>query len=247
MRERTYKEFGEILKAISDTHRLCSFREALSRKEFIVLRHDVEFSVGKAVKMAEIENAAGVKSSYFIQLKSEAYNAFSENNIKMIQKIQGMGHEIGLHYRQQGKKDAERQIEKQINEMEQEYGFPIELFSTHRPRKETAYEKYQIAGKINAYSEDFFTKTEEIDKIKVKYISDSGFNWKYGYPSLQELLSYKRTQILIHPFQWAEKPISVTECYDSLLTEKIKQTKETYIRESKILQGETNGRKTMEI
>ena len=65
---------------------------------FCVLRHDIEFSIDRALTMARIEaDEVGVKSTYTVQLRNNTYNALSQKNIEAIQEIKKLGHSIGLH------------------------------------------------------------------------------------------------------------------------------------------------------
>lgn len=45
----------------------------------ILLRHDLEFSVPIALRMAEIEAELGIRSTYFVQLHSEFYNMLEKS------------------------------------------------------------------------------------------------------------------------------------------------------------------------
>jgi hypothetical protein len=91
----TYEEYTQIISMYSD--RMRSFNEALGLSDFVILRHDVEFSVTRALKMAQIENQKKIKSTYFFQVISGAYNPFSNAHRKAIELIHEMGHNIGLH------------------------------------------------------------------------------------------------------------------------------------------------------
>lgn len=241
----TYDEYKNILNIVRNTKKLCTFEEACKKDKFILLRHDIEFSVEKAYQMAQIEYNAGVRSAYFIQIENDSYNAFSDVNTRLIREIHDMSHEIGLHYRQGGDNNA--RIKQQIYMMECMYGFKINSFSTHRPKENTSYEKYNIDGIINAYSEEYFTRTDDMSRVKVKYISDSKYQWNYGYPSREELLSYDKVQLLVHPFQWAEKPLGMMKCFDKLLADNSEKVKATYIREFKKLQEVADGSKKMDL
>lgn len=61
---------------------------------FIVLKHDVETDVTKALRLAEIEHAHGICGSYYVQ----AYLLDDSRNVDMLKKMQRMGHEISYHY-----------------------------------------------------------------------------------------------------------------------------------------------------
>ena len=67
-------------------------------KKFLILRHDVDFSLDYALKLAKKEAKNEIKSTYFILLHGEYYNPFDKKNTKIIKEISNLGHEIGLHY-----------------------------------------------------------------------------------------------------------------------------------------------------
>lgn len=63
-----------------------------------IIRHDVDMDLQEAVKMAEIENEIGIRSTFFVLLTSEYYNLLSGKNTNSVKKILELGHEIGLHF-----------------------------------------------------------------------------------------------------------------------------------------------------
>ena len=72
----TYQSYLEIVK------------EGMEADTIFFLRHDVDISIKKAVEMAEVEQAAGLHSTYYILLTSPFYNAFSTDNIQRIKTIE---------------------------------------------------------------------------------------------------------------------------------------------------------------
>lgn len=62
--------------------------------KYLVLKHDVEADVLRAFEIAEIEHKYGHRGSYYVQ----SYLLGSLENIKLLQKIQQMGHEVSYHY-----------------------------------------------------------------------------------------------------------------------------------------------------
>lgn len=67
------------------------------QKNCIYLRHDIDFSVALATRIAEIENSVGISATYFVLL-SGPYNPLHEESIASIRRLKSLGHEIGLHY-----------------------------------------------------------------------------------------------------------------------------------------------------
>ena len=61
---------------------------------FLVLKHDVETDVKKALEIAKIEHKYNHRSSFYVQ----AYLLDSTANIAMLKEMQSMGHEISYHY-----------------------------------------------------------------------------------------------------------------------------------------------------
>lgn len=235
----SYNEYRKILKNIKVSGKLRDYKEALNADEFIVLRHDVEFSLERAYKMAQIEHTGGVFSTYFIQLTNNSYNALSMQNRKLIKELTYMGHKIGLHYHLNGITDPLKTrdgIRDQIRIMSEMYELPIDRFSIHRPVRDVYYNSIPIDGIINAYSPEFFTLIEEGTTVKdenleVKYIADSRHRWNYGYPDINTLHCNRKIQLLIHPDFWSDEGYDAKGNFEKLIEENI----QTYI---KTLDGE---------
>lgn len=97
--ECSYESYRKILQTILDTGKYKeSYQEAVNSEKFVLLRHDIEFSVDRAYNLSLIENEMGIKSNWFVQITNNTYNAFSQKNIKLLQRMCNAGHHIGLHY-----------------------------------------------------------------------------------------------------------------------------------------------------
>ena len=95
----SYAEYRNIITMVSHDLPIRDFKDVLKSNlsRFCVLRHDIEFSVDRALILARIEKELGVISTYTVQLRNNTYNALSQKNIEAIQEIESMGHYIGLH------------------------------------------------------------------------------------------------------------------------------------------------------
>lgn len=60
-------------------------------------RHDVDISLQAAVRMARFAQVAGVKSTFYLNPRSDFYNLFSREAQRAIFTIRSAGHRIGLH------------------------------------------------------------------------------------------------------------------------------------------------------
>ena len=90
---------------------------------YLVLKHDVETNVPSAYRMAKIEQKHGHCGSYYVQ----AYLLENPENVKLLQQMAQMGHEISYHYDVmdscKGDMDAAiTEFEKNRSQFEQ-YGF----------------------------------------------------------------------------------------------------------------------------
>lgn len=94
----TYSYWESFCKKLSNSgiHSVTakSLVNSKNDKKYLVLKHDVETNVSSALNIAIIENKYGHCGSYYVQ----AYLLNDESNIKMLQKMQEMGHEISYHY-----------------------------------------------------------------------------------------------------------------------------------------------------
>ena len=63
-------------------------------QSFLVLKHDIENTVPKAYKLAEIEHKYGHRGTYY----AHAYLLDDPQNVELLRKMQAMGHEISYHY-----------------------------------------------------------------------------------------------------------------------------------------------------
>ena len=70
----------------------------LNQNKQLFLRHDVDYSLQKALQMAEIEATASIKSTYYILFSSPFYNPLSRDNMEKIRMIKHLGMGIGVHY-----------------------------------------------------------------------------------------------------------------------------------------------------
>jgi hypothetical protein len=91
MKDFTLNSYEKLLHKIGP--RDCTLLHYLTNndKEYII-RHDVDKSLGQALKMAMIEFQHEIKSSYYFGVKPNLFNK------AIINKIYNLGHEIGYHY-----------------------------------------------------------------------------------------------------------------------------------------------------
>ena len=111
-----------------------------------------------------------------------------------------------------------------IQMLEYYYGFQIDRFAFHRPKKEYLKEYFQLDGKINCYDKKFFHYFDEKpDNINVLYLADSNHEWKYGYPLDYDFSKIDKLQLLTHPYSWTETGGDNYSNFLSLIRERNKE------------------------
>ncbi len=200
----TESNFKKIITKLKKTHEFIFYREINTVRKFVLWRHDCDYSINKAYKLAKIENKLNVKGTYFLNPHCRFYNIFEIEQTKLIKKIIQLGHDIGLHF------DAEFYDIKNVRELEQKinlekkilenfFDHKITVFSFHNPDKFTlGLQKQKYGGLINCYSKKL--------KESVSYCSDSNGYWRHSrLTDFIEEENEKNLHILTHPGWWQTK------------------------------------------
>jgi len=227
MSDFSYSEYKNIINLIKVYLPIIDFSDVKEDAEkFCVVRHDIEFSINRALLMAKVEaNELGISSTYTVQLRNNTYNAISEKNIKLMREIKELGHSIGLHQNPPNLQASEltKNILKDIEVLENYYEFDIDRFAFHRcglnPHLLAWY--VVVPDKINCYGKEYFqyVKGEIPKKLRIHYLSDSNHKWKYGHPLRSDFEKVNKLQLLMHPFSWTEHGYSNYGNFVSLIKE----------------------------
>ena len=213
----SYNEYKNLISLVGAYLPIVDFSDVLKNNndKFCVLRHDIEFSIDRALELARIEaDYLGVKSTYTVQLRNNTYNALSQKNIEIVQEIKRLGHSIGLHQNPPNMSDKKliKYIQKDIKTLEHYYEFEVDRYAFHRCGSNPGVlEKYvEVSGKINCYAKEFFHyfQGEKPNELRVHYVADSNHKWKYGHPLDLDFSKVNKLQLLTHPYSWTEKGIS---------------------------------------
>lgn len=222
----SFDDYREIIRAIKATGRYATYEEALEKDSFVIMRHDVEYSVERAHALAKVEESMDFRSTFFFQWTNNSYNILSRKNRDILSDMHERGQHIGLHFALNGMTDMrviKERIKQEIDMLSNMLGFEINSFSIHRPSPDVLAENIKISGIINAYQDDFFTfnpKATPESELDVKYLSDANHVWRYGYPDEETINKYDKVQILTHPFAWTKKGYDNLENYKTLVNEK---------------------------
>lgn len=94
-----YSGYQQLLGILQDGgYAFCNYHHYAEQSRCVILRHDIDTSLEQAVKLGAIESKCGVKSTYFVLLRTEFYNVASAKAQMLLDELQGQGHEVGLHF-----------------------------------------------------------------------------------------------------------------------------------------------------
>lgn len=202
-----------------------------SLEQFLVLKHDIENTVPRAYKLAEIEHKYGHRGSYY----AHAYLLDDPKNIELLQKMQAMGHEISYHYDVMDSSHGD--IEKATAEFEENrkrfesLGFPMMTVCQHgNPVVERVgytsnrdFFRNAKVQKLYPNIADIMVDFKQKHETDYAYYSDAGRKFQLifdpinndiissddkniPYEDLDALLSAlsERAIISTHPHRWTE-------------------------------------------
>jgi hypothetical protein len=186
------------------------FRDAPASGSYVILRHDIDFSIPKAIEMAGLDRQAGVHSTFFVLLTAPYYNPLSEEGLAGLRQIIGMGHEMGLHYDCTGfdrlTPDGQKErVDRLVACLEDHLGIHVTSISQHKPTESNV--KPEIPGYVDAYSRPFFKD--------IAYVSDS--RMMFRVPDLRAFFQdHPRSQALIHPIWWHARQKTRAEAFECI-------------------------------
>jgi len=218
---RWYRTFLERLRA--DDYDFRGFANAPAEGE-VVLRHDVDLSLESALEMARIEAEVGVESTYFVLLTSPLYNALAPANREILRRIEGLGHDVGLHFSTHAYPELDRRpptgavasrVQEELGVLDSVLDGTPTSVSFHIPPDwvlgET-FEEFQSAY-APAYFED------------VSYVADSSQRWRDDPPTVDS--REEAMQVLTHPGLWAPSDADFEGRVEQAIVASCRTTQET--------------------
>lgn len=97
--EFTFPAYRGLLSLLRERgYEFRGYHDYADTSRCVILRHDVDQSLSQAVRLAELEAEEGVRSTWFVLLRTDFYNVFSKAGTEALRHIQFLGHDIGLHF-----------------------------------------------------------------------------------------------------------------------------------------------------
>ena len=176
-----YKAWEQFCKKLQDAQ-IVSIPARVVTKDtdaYLVLKHDVETKVSNAYTIAKIEHKYGHRGSYYVQ----AYLLDDPENVRLLQQMRDMGHEISYHYdvmdSQKGDLQAAAcEFEKNRRNFE-ENGFPVVTVCQHGN---------PVVERVGYHSNRDFFRSEAVQK-QYPRIADIMVNFKTSVPTQYEYFS----------------------------------------------------------
>jgi hypothetical protein len=174
-------------------------------------RHDVDFSVHRAARLAEIEVEEEVTATYFFSLHSTFYNLLERGVADLARGIVGRNaHRLGLHF-DSGFYDSITSVDEHADMIAREAALvgevleaPVDAVSFHNPgfvHDDLAFDADVIAGLVNTYGRSL--------RERYAYVSDSNGYWRLR--RLREVVAVgaeQRLHVLTHPEWWQAEPMA---------------------------------------
>jgi hypothetical protein len=193
----------------------------------ILWRHDVDLSVHRALRIAEIESEEGVVSTFFFLLHSEFYSVLEKSVYDRARLIVKLGHLVGLHFSASFYGESnDFVVEKLIWEsriLEELLETPVKVFSFHNPDDQllSLFSDDVVAGLLNVYGE-----TMQKD---YRYCSDSNGYWRHERLfDVLETTDAKRLHVLTHPEWWTPTPMAPRERIARCIEGRARRNHENY-------------------
>lgn len=168
----------------------------------VILRHDVDLSLERAVEMARIERDLDISATYFFLLGTPLYNPFEGQARKRVREIARMDHDVGLHFsthqhwpesRPSDQAELADRVNEELAAFETIVPEAVSIVSFHAPPHWTLARTFE--GFDSTYEPRFFN---EID-----YIADSGQRWRDEGVTIPD--DSRPLQVLMHPGLWTEE------------------------------------------
>lgn len=212
----TLAHYEDALRiAVARGRRFVAFGEAQAPGSTVYVRHDVDFSLAHARRMADVEAALGIQSTYFVQCNTPFYNLFEDETRDTIRQIHAAGHAVGLHLDERCRERGEElsAFAQRIYDMASRLIPLSRLVSFHRPTE--AVLGRTIPDFISAYEGRYIGQG--------RYISDSRKQWRAGCMCAWLPQAPDGFQLLVHPEWWNTTDLATTAIGDDILSAKVDQ------------------------
>lgn len=195
----------------------------------VLWRHDVDVSMHRAARLAEIEAERGVVATYFVNARSAFYNLFEPEIETLLRRIRSLGHEIGLHFDAGAystttwtSDNLELAIRREQPFVERLLQASVTVVSWHNPDLSNLldFDADAICGLANAYGRQL--------RGDYAYCSDSNGYWRFK--PMREVIreGHERLHLLTHPEWWTPEAMPPSERIDRAILGRARKVRRDY-------------------
>lgn len=232
----TYRNYRTMLQSFLDAgyqfRRFSEVGPEASDSPVVLLRHDIDLDLRKALSMAEVEAAMGVQATYFVLLRTEHYNIFSPDQSELVRRIIALGHDLALHFDCAAYPDPDSAAalaaacSRESQLLEEWFEHPVTIVSYHRPSALVLTGDPALSAPRPHTYMPRFTRA-------MRYCSDSRGRWQSDHPlETDAFRARQHMHILVHPIWWDERPVSPYECLLQYVDEKHRSLEQSIARNS---------------
>jgi hypothetical protein len=207
--EFTEQGFLTLLRSLkTGNYSFARYHETTAERH-VLWRHDVDFSMHRAARLAAIEAEEEVVATYFVNPRSAFYNLLEPEISRLAARIRDLGHEIGLHFDAGAfqvpiwkRPELEHALARERALLENMLDIRIDCVSWHNPDLSNLldFDADEIAGLANAYGARL--------RRDYAYCSDSNGYWRFR--PMAEVITggQPRLHLLTHPEWWTPEPMA---------------------------------------
>lgn len=224
--------YGSLLAAGSGAgYRFVTFADVAAAGDSLsgrlcLMRHDIDVNIRYALTLARLEAEAGVAATYFLMLRSPAYNLLGRAAAGAVREIVALGHDLGVHFDAQHPiVTDDNMVELALREAEiiaELARRPVRAISFHQPSRAILDRDIDVPGLINTYSR------RQLDGWH--YVSDSNRNWRGQSPwDLLKGGEKERLQILTHPMWWVSDALGTEAVWDAAVLDNLQMMQTQFL------------------
>jgi hypothetical protein len=216
----TYDFLRELLAIARARHALRMLADGVDAPGLLV-RHDVDLSLQRAVAVGAVEAEAGVAATFLVMVDSPLYDLDAPADRAALATLREQGHDVGLHMdlgprgEREGLalEDVRPEIEACRDRLQAVLGEAVRSISFHRPADPLVAALGPVAevcGMVNAYAAPLMRC----------YLADSAGAWRHGDPRpVLHDPPCDTIQLLVHPFWWGAEHLSAADRLEAFYRE----------------------------
>ncbi len=231
----TERDYARLLDLAAQSYCFVDIPEALDNSgpaPAVVWRHDVDYSPHRALSLARIEHANGLRCVYHFMISSRYYNIFEPDVAPLLRQISDLGHFVGLHTDMDvfgartvlSDAEIEERVAFERHCLEFCLGRPLTSMSFHNVtlHRDRLASTDSVGGLRNAYM--------AVKDQRLHYVSDSNGLWRHErLDSVLTRAPVRRLMVLTHPVWWTREACNPYQCLERCVTGRAEANLHAYI------------------